>query len=152
MNEKAEICVHCGVRPLSEKKFCQECGAETKPNQEICVKCGVRLRTLSTITSEGAPMNTNFSGLSHYYQQEFQHINESNEAYKGKWNWPSFFFTWIWALTKGAWGVALIILFIGVPLSFITFGLVGIGIAVFMGIRGNYIYYNIFTKGKQSPF
>jgi uncharacterized membrane protein YvbJ len=53
INEKAEICVHCGVRPLAERKFCQECGAETKPNQELCTKCGVRLKTfldyLSTI-------------------------------------------------------------------------------------------------------
>lgn len=46
VNEKAEICINCGVKPLAEKKFCQECGVETNANQELCIKCGVRLKTL----------------------------------------------------------------------------------------------------------
>ncbi|MEO0075278.1 MAG: TM2 domain-containing protein [candidate division WOR-3 bacterium] len=41
--EKAEICISCGVKPLSGNKYCQNCGVEVNPNAEICVKCGVRL-------------------------------------------------------------------------------------------------------------
>ncbi|MBI3194275.1 MAG: zinc ribbon domain-containing protein [Ignavibacteriae bacterium] len=151
LNPKAEVCINCGVKPLVEKKFCQECGGETSANQEVCIKCGVRLRTMA-YTTDGSTMNTNFSGLPPYWQQEFRRILESNEVYKGKWNWPAFFFSWIWAFTKGAWAVALIILCIGTPFSFVTFGLAGIGIAIFMGIRGVYLYYNVFVKDKQMPF
>ncbi|WP_353893490.1 zinc ribbon domain-containing protein [Proteinivorax hydrogeniformans] len=43
LSEKAEVCMSCGLRPLSESKYCQECGAETSEKQEICVKCGCRV-------------------------------------------------------------------------------------------------------------
>jgi uncharacterized RDD family membrane protein YckC/ribosomal protein L40E len=45
--DTAEICVHCGSKPLTGTKYCQNCGAETAPNAEICIKCGVRLATAS---------------------------------------------------------------------------------------------------------
>lgn len=41
--ENQEICLKCGVRPLSGDKHCQNCGIEVSPKQELCVKCGVRL-------------------------------------------------------------------------------------------------------------
>lgn len=41
--EKAEICIHCGAKPLMGSKYCQNCGVDVNPNAEICVKCGVRL-------------------------------------------------------------------------------------------------------------
>ena len=47
INDKAEICVHCGVRPLNSDRFCQACGAETRPGQEVCIICGNRLKRLS---------------------------------------------------------------------------------------------------------
>ena len=53
--------------------------------------------------SHGAPINTVFPELSLYYRDEFDKIYESNEKYKGKWNWAAFFFGPIWALTKGVW-------------------------------------------------
>ncbi len=151
VNPQAEICIHCGVRPLNEKKFCQECGAETAPNQEICVKCGVRLKGVVS-TPGGGPANTNFSGLPPYWQEEFRKILESNEVYKGKWNWPAFFFSWIWCFLKGAWVMGLILFFIGTPFSIMTFGIVGLGVAIFMGLRGNYLYYNVYVKNKHMPF
>ncbi|MEO0084313.1 MAG: RDD family protein [candidate division WOR-3 bacterium] len=47
--EKAEICIHCGAKPLNGVKYCQNCGAEVSPNAEICVKCGVRLAGVKSI-------------------------------------------------------------------------------------------------------
>ncbi len=41
--DNQEICLKCGVRPLSGDNHCQNCGVEVTPKQEICVKCGVRL-------------------------------------------------------------------------------------------------------------
>ncbi len=45
ISEVAEICIHCGARPLKGRKYCQNCGSEVKEEAEICIKCGVRLLT-----------------------------------------------------------------------------------------------------------
>jgi hypothetical protein len=147
VDEKAEICVHCGVQPLAGRNFCQECGVETNPNQELCVKCGVRLKTVTTVTETGIPLKTDFPGLSRYYQDEFNKIYKSGESYKGKWNWAAFFFGAIWALTKGLW-LALIIC---VVVSILTLGIADIIYAFIFGVRGNYMYYSAYVKDKQLP-
>lgn len=36
-----------------------------------------------------------------YYQEEFTKMNDTDGSYKGKWNWWTFFFTWIWCFYKG---------------------------------------------------
>jgi TM2 domain-containing membrane protein YozV len=43
IDEKAVVCVHCGVPPKKESKYCNNCGIETNENQSICTKCGVAL-------------------------------------------------------------------------------------------------------------
>jgi len=43
LDNKAVICVACGVSPAKEKKYCQNCGAPSDRNAKICVKCGVKL-------------------------------------------------------------------------------------------------------------
>jgi TM2 domain-containing membrane protein YozV len=43
IDDKAVVCVHCGVAPKSEKKFCNNCGMETQSNQIVCTSCGVAL-------------------------------------------------------------------------------------------------------------
>ena len=43
IDDKAVVCVHCGVPPKTEKKFCHNCGVQTQPNQILCTKCGVTL-------------------------------------------------------------------------------------------------------------
>jgi hypothetical protein len=141
IKDNVEICIFCGVKPLSERKYCQECGVSTQPNQELCIKCGCRLKT------ESIEINTDFSTLPLYYKEEFTKILDSNEDYKGKWNWCAFFFSWIWALTKGLWVFALISLAVGL----ITYDMIGIGsiiCAIILGVRGNYMYYNLRTKKK----
>lgn len=147
INEKAEICVSCGLRPLAGRNFCQECGAETKPNQEICIKCGVRLKTLMAVAESGIPLKTDFAGLPQYYQDEFKRIYESGESYKGKWNWAAFFFGPIWALTKGVWLAPIV----DIVASIFTYGIAGIAYWFIFGFRGNYMYYCAYVKNKQLP-
>ncbi len=48
VDEKAVVCVSCGVPPNTEKKFCNNCGVKTEENQTICVKCGVAFASPST--------------------------------------------------------------------------------------------------------
>ena len=43
IDDKAVVCVHCGVPPKSEKKFCNNCGTETQPDQTVCTNCDVAL-------------------------------------------------------------------------------------------------------------
>ncbi|NTU50189.1 MAG: hypothetical protein HGA87_04780 [Desulfobulbaceae bacterium] len=143
--ESAEICLNCGVRPLAEKLFCQECGVETRPNQEICVKCGVRLKNMQAVAENGGPINTNFSGLPMYYQQEFKKILDSTETYTGKWNWAAFLFSGLWALSKGLW-VSFIV---ALAASIFTYGIAGLVYCIVIGFRGNYLYYQKFVKYKQ---
>ncbi len=147
INAKTEICTNCGVRPLTERNFCHECGVETKHNQEICIKCGVGFKTLISNTASGIPLNTAFSGLPQYYQDEFKKIYESNEIYKGKWNWAAFFFGPIWALTKGIWVAPLI----DIVASIATMGIAGVIYWLIFAVRGNYMYYSYVTKNKQLP-
>ncbi|MCP5498228.1 MAG: DUF2628 domain-containing protein [Leptospiraceae bacterium] len=90
--------------------------------------------------------NQSFLYLKPYYQEEFNRIQQSNEAYKGKWNWAAFFFGIIWALSKG--------LILSAIVCIVTTGFTA-GIAAFFWIfyyplRGNYMYYKKVAK-HQNP-
>jgi len=43
IDDKAAICINCGVPPRVEKKFCHNCGTASTGNQAICLSCGVPL-------------------------------------------------------------------------------------------------------------
>ncbi len=92
------------------------------------------------------------SMLDKYYQAEFKKIIESGEKYKGKWNWYSFLFSWIWCFSKGCWGYGILTLVatifsFGAPI----YPIVVVLIALIMGFRGTWIYYNVKMKSKQIP-
>lgn len=94
--------------------------------------------------------NVDLNSLDSYYQQEFKKIIESNETYKGKWNWYAFFFTNLWLLTKRAWIYAIIItLSVVLTTSFKIYILIVLGWCLLMGWRGTWIYYNVKIKKKQ---
>jgi len=84
------------------------------------------------------------SALSEYYQSEFQKIRDSNERYKGKWNWAACFLGPIWAFTKGLREVVVIY----VLAILFTFGISVLAYAVIFGLRGNYFYYSKLMKGR----
>lgn len=44
MDDKATVCVNCGVAKGVGKIYCQNCGNPTDPNAAVCVKCGVALQ------------------------------------------------------------------------------------------------------------
>jgi len=41
VNDKAVVCLKCGVPPMKGNEYCYSCGAKTQPNAVICVSCGV---------------------------------------------------------------------------------------------------------------
>lgn len=168
VNDRADICLKCGCRPLNGNAYCQECGTETTEKQELCVKCGCRLkrmvgsptgtmdgvnhvmdginRVLDTRDISDTDMNLNFSSLPPYYQREFQKIYDSGETYKGKFNIWGLLFGAIWALTKGCWLSAII----AFAISFITAGVGGVAYWFIYAFRGTYMYYCSYVKGKQN--
>ena len=89
-----------------------------------------------------------FAGLSPYYQREFSKIYNSNESYKGAFNWAAFLFGPLWALSKGLSLNAVI----AIAIAVISGGVLGLPIAVLYGVRGNYFYYSNFVNGKQLAF
>lgn len=97
----------------------------------------------------------NFSLI--YYQNEFNKITSSNEAYKGKWNWTAFFFNTLWLFSKGCWSYALIfvvleitaMMFFGYNSPFPFF--LGVVYSLIVGLRGNWLYYNVKIKKIQFP-
>jgi len=99
------------------------------------------------VTETGITLKTDFSGLSHYYQDEFKKIYESDESYRGKWNWAAFFLGAIWALTKGVWLAPVIC----IVASIFTYGIVAVIYWFIFGARGNYMYYCTYVKNKQLP-
>lgn len=158
INDKAEICVKCGCRPYNGRDFCPKCGAKTRREQEMCVKCGHMLSSsanssnfLDTIKSENPSseaVNLDFTSLPLFYQEEFTKIYNSNESYKGKFNFWAFFWGAIWALTKGVW-LAAVVSFIA---SLLTSGVLGVAYWFVYGFRGTYMYYCAYVKNKQIIF
>lgn len=145
VREEAEICPSCGTRPLLGRAFCQSCGGSTAQNQEVCVKCGMRLKTLLAADHRGLPIQSDFPGLPEYYRTEFKKIYESNESYKGKWNFAAFLFGPLWALTKGIWLAPVIC----IVAAILTWGIAGIAYWFIFGARGNYMYYSAHARQKQ---
>jgi hypothetical protein len=80
-----------------------------------------------------------------YYQQQFEKMFQSQEVYKGKWNWAAFFFSWIWCFTKGLWLSGIIWLL----LSVLTSGTLGLIAPFYYAVRGNYLIYRMTMTNKQ---
>jgi len=141
---------------------CADCSKEISSSSKNCPNCGACLA-----------LQTSW-GLSYYYENEFQSIAEANGTYKGKWNWSAFFFGPIWALAKGLWCSALLLILLnfwaffliqtfdstfssspfdpaGNSMSFtkfLTWVFSIIANAVF-ALKANYVYYLYVVKGIQ---
>lgn len=88
-----------------------------------------------------------------YYKTEFEKILNSEESYKGKWNWWAFFFNWVWCFTKGLWQFGLLILLPIIVLPYFVPLMVSnfyaFGVAIFFGSKGTWFYYTLKIKNKQ---
>lgn len=47
IDEKAVVCIKCGVRPNDGTAHCQACGKDTQPGAVVCVHCGAQLASSS---------------------------------------------------------------------------------------------------------
>lgn len=114
--------------------ICKNCGFECTKDDKFCPKCSFNLYN-------------DFSSLKPYYQIEFTKIKDSDEAYKGKFNFFAFLFSWIWMVTKKMYlGALVYMIVVGILTSYVhsIFTLV---FSIIIGLRGNYMYYNYYTNG-----
>jgi len=155
----AKYCSKCGDQ-LLKILSCSKCGSPIKPDAKFCVACGTKIGSDSTQSAgfsykpERQPNNVyaNLQGENfrdEYYENEFKKIKESNETYKGKWNWAAFFFGPLWALTNGAWLSAVVCFVICIATYGVSGGVVGVIYWFVYGFRGNYIYYCVHEKNFQ---
>ncbi len=118
---------------------CNSCGTPLEGSETVCRSCGAT-------TSKTPPQKPSTaeipSNLPEYYRSEFQKIRDSNEDYKGKWNWAAFFLGPIWAFSKGLRETVVVYL---VAILF-TFGISVLAYAIIYGLHGNYMYYSKLTK------
>jgi len=142
---------------------CPSCGAGVEVLPGRCRKCGtsigapvapVPVAGMGGSAAAAAPAlirgtaAPSFAGLPPYYQREFSQIYNSNEKYKGRFNWAAFLFGPLWALSKGLVLNAVI----AIVLCIISGGVLGIPVCLVYGSRGNYFYYSLFVNNKQLAF
>jgi hypothetical protein len=48
VDDKAVVCVSCGVHPQKGKKYCQSCGKEVNEISDVCISCGAKLISQET--------------------------------------------------------------------------------------------------------
>ncbi len=105
-----------------------------------------------TDPSQPPPVLNMPGGPGDRYRKEFRKIMDSNEAYRGAWNWDAFLFGPLWCLARGCWICAFVII-----LFVFVFNIRGhpvpacIGAALFTGYRGTWIYYNVRVKSLHIP-
>ena len=95
IDDKAAVCIHCGVPPRIETKYCPNCGNTTTANQAICMSCGV---ALAGATGQKSKKTATLLGF-------FLGMVGGHKFYMGSWGW----------------GVVQIVLTISVVLSWVSF-------------------------------
>lgn len=78
IDDKAAICIHCGVPPKASNSFCFNCGNATAANQAICMSCGVALST------KGTGQKTKSTAL---LLALFLGVVGGHKFYMGSWGW-----------------------------------------------------------------
>jgi TM2 domain-containing membrane protein YozV len=52
IDERAVICVHCGLSVGTSNQFCRACGAQVQPGAYVCTQCGVPITRMPTAASK----------------------------------------------------------------------------------------------------
>jgi hypothetical protein len=154
---------------VSKLMNCPDCDAKVSQRAPTCPNCGVPLgsRTAQGVTAGAASLFDSIknkvqqsenvshrktmptfdtSTLAEKYADEFKKIHQSNGLYKGGFNVMAFLFGPLWALSKGLWLHALVV----VVAILLTGGLLAVPAWIFTGVRGTHVFYLKHVHGQQS--
>ena len=91
IDDRAAVCIGCGVSPRAERKFCHNCGTPTEANQAICLSCGVALAraTGQKSKSKATLLSIFLGGVG------------GHKFYMGSWGWGIVYLVtcWLWIPT-----------------------------------------------------
>jgi hypothetical protein len=95
----------------------------------------------------GASRGQGYSDLNvdEHYRRKFSAFDARGGSFVASWNWPAFLFGVFWYLYRGMWAKALIIF----AIVLISGGFMGIPLAIYVGLAGNYDYYLLKRRGTQ---
>lgn len=151
-------CPACGASIGANERECKYCGesiaVQPQPQQQYQEPVRQEYRApqqQQQFQGQSQQSDSRYNYLKAYYQNEFRRIDEGRGSYQGKWNWAAFLFSWIWAFTKGLWGIGLAGMFISIIISGMGFGFLNIVLWILFGLKGNYIYHNLIKTGNQFP-
>ena len=135
-----EHCPKCGKRHNESDKFCSSCGFSLFSREENKENLG------NTSVAYENEMS-NFIGYNaDIYIVKFERLR-SNET-TSSWNWASFFNVAYWCFYRKMYGLGVIVL--GINFLSIFLGALGsfvsLGIAITMGVQGNYLYMKYVDK------
>ena len=87
-----------------------------------------------------------------YWIDELTKIHNSKGTYRGKFNWAAFLFGVLWLFYKELYVAGLIWFVILLLLGIFTFGIAVFAGWLYIGFRGNYMFYTDRVLGKPSYF
>lgn len=86
IDDKAVVCIGCGIPPRAEKKFCYNCGEATNGNQAVCTNCGV---ALAKVTGQISKSTITLLGI-------FLGGFGAHKFYMGSWGWGIVYLLTCW--------------------------------------------------------
>jgi thiol-disulfide isomerase/thioredoxin len=131
--------------PQSDLMICPSCNVEQAQSTE-CVRCGIIVEKFSEkpleqdFKSESERIEEDFSAFigknAHKYLSKFSKFNiGGTDNFAITWNWPAFFFGWLWMLYRKLYLWALVAFVLELIPYTSLFGLIG------FAMSGNYLYY-----------
>lgn len=141
----------------NKMRLCPNCKNIARPDDEYCSKCGTKIEFSPSIiygeyardqrkNTENQELMNFLNQNSDYYLQKFEIQKITNK--NATWNWPAFLVSPIWCFYRKQYAMGMAVLLSSILLSF--FGTLGeimqFGIAVYIGMMGNYYYHDYIIK------
>ena len=120
--------------------YCAKCGKDVPAGVQFCANCGA---AVPSSTPAPAPAPRSYAHLPEYWQNVFRKFDQTPTQMQTHWNWPAFFFGFIWYLLKGMPAKALLYILV------MATGVGWLFLIIYSGLYGAWDYYLKESQGKQ---
>lgn len=91
IDNRAVVCVHCGVKAGTGTRYCKNCGAQTNPCAVICVNCGCSLNG----TANSAPVDSFGEAIEACFKKYATFTGRANRSEYWWWYLFTFLLSWV---------------------------------------------------------